>query len=222
MNRTVISEEKQVHLAEEAKRITKEYELLLEEHLGTEKHSRSKRFKAETQLQNWIIKYDQDIGERQAEYETFKAKFVRTVLPLNIIISVSICTQSNKRIIFFRYDEEKAEMEALQDLFDDQEDEYVFLMKEKAEEEERIYNEMAFHLLQSRCARIIQRAWRAYVQRKKARRKGKKGTSTLKFDFDSVSEQFPCFQERGKVVRNPLSKESFQLIRKTIPFRERR
>lgn len=79
MNRTVVSEEKQLHLAEEAKRITKEYELLLEEHLGIEKNSRSKRFKAETQLQNWIIKYDQDIGEKQAEYEALKTKFVSTV-----------------------------------------------------------------------------------------------------------------------------------------------
>lgn len=63
-------------MAEETKRITKEYELLLEENLGLEKLSRAKRFKAETQLQNWVIKYDQDIGERQAEYETFKARFV--------------------------------------------------------------------------------------------------------------------------------------------------
>lgn len=76
MNRTVVSEEKQSHLAEEAKRITKEYELALEEHLASEKVSRSKRFKAETQLQNWLIKFDQDIGERQAEYETFKKRFV--------------------------------------------------------------------------------------------------------------------------------------------------
>lgn len=66
-------------------------------------------------------------------------------------------------------------METLQELFDDQEEEYTNLMKEKAEEEERIFNEMAFHFLQSRSARIIQRMWRAYIQRKKAKRKGRKG-----------------------------------------------
>lgn len=84
-------------------------------------------------------------------------------------------------------------MEVLQDQFDDQDDEYTILMREKEAEDKRIYDEMAFHLLQSRCARIIQRAWRAYVQRKKARKKGKKGTDTLKLYYNSISKNLLYF-----------------------------
>lgn len=51
---------------------------------------------------------------------------------------------------------------------------YDNLMEEKAQEEERIYQEIAYKLLRARSARVIQRAWRAYRERKKLRR-GKRG-----------------------------------------------
>nr|CAI5835099.1 unnamed protein product [Callosobruchus analis] len=63
------SEEAQTTLSEEANRLTKQYELLLEDHLAEEKVARSKRYKTETQLQNWVTKFDQDIGDKQAEYD---------------------------------------------------------------------------------------------------------------------------------------------------------
>ncbi|XP_060521906.1 dynein regulatory complex protein 10 [Cylas formicarius] len=140
------SEEKQIHLAEEVKKLTEEYDRLLEDHLLDEKVLRSNRLKTETQLHNWLAKYDQDIGEKQAEYDK----------------------------LITEYEQQKVALEQLEDEIDEQESEYVALMQEKKEEEERIYNEMAYKLLVNRCARIIQRAWREYRERK-AKRKGKKG-----------------------------------------------
>ncbi|KAF7267544.1 hypothetical protein GWI33_019250 [Rhynchophorus ferrugineus] len=56
----------------------------------------------------------------------------------------------------------------------EQEAEYVTLMKEKEEEEERMFLEIANEILINRSAKVIQRAWRAFRERK-SKRKGKKG-----------------------------------------------
>lgn len=69
MHASLKSEQLQIDLAEEAQKLKQEYELLLENHLNAEKTSRTKRMKIEAQLQNWLITFDQDIGEKQAEYE---------------------------------------------------------------------------------------------------------------------------------------------------------
>lgn len=69
MHASLKSEQIQAEVSEEAKRLTRQYDLLLEEHLSQERLSRSKRMKIESQLQNWLTTYDQDIGEKQTEYE---------------------------------------------------------------------------------------------------------------------------------------------------------
>lgn len=66
-------------------------------------------------------------------------------------------------------------MEELEELLDEQEDEYKTLMEEKRIEEERLANEIAVEFLRNRSARVIQRCWRAYKERKAARKKGRKG-----------------------------------------------
>ncbi|CAH1116928.1 unnamed protein product [Phaedon cochleariae] len=155
MHKSNESEIRQAELAEDAKKLIAQYETLLDDHLNQEKISRSKRFKAETQLQNWLTKFDQDIGDKQGQYEKLKQE----------------------------YDEKKAETEKLEELLEEQEDEYISLMEEKRMEEERIYNEMAYHLLINRAARKIQRYWRAYRERR-AKRKGKKGKGGKKSGFE--------------------------------------
>lgn len=69
MHASLKSEQLQADLAEEAQKLKREYEVLLEDHLNAEKASRTKRMKIEAQLQNWLTTFDQDIGEKQAEYE---------------------------------------------------------------------------------------------------------------------------------------------------------
>lgn len=66
-------------------------------------------------------------------------------------------------------------MYALQEKFNEQEEDYVVLMAEKEEEERRVWEAKAFAFLSNRSARRIQRYWKAYVQRKLERRRAKKG-----------------------------------------------
>ena len=56
-------------------------------------------------------------------------------------------------------------------------------MQEKEDEEQAIYEEKMYEFLRNRAARRIQRCWRAYKQRKLARKKArrkKKGEKTAK------------------------------------------
>ncbi|PSN46683.1 hypothetical protein C0J52_06379 [Blattella germanica] len=114
------------------------------------------RLKAEMQLVSWLNKYDADIGEKQAEYDEIMTGF----------------------------EEEKKQMEELQEQFDIQNEQYTQLMQEKEDEERAIFEEKMYIFICNRSARRIQRYWRAYrarkLARKKARRqkkggKGKKG-----------------------------------------------
>ncbi|XP_066151624.1 dynein regulatory complex protein 10-like [Euwallacea fornicatus] len=147
MQECLESEEKQASLNVEAENITKQYQKLLEDDLDEEKQLRAKTMKTQIQLHNWLTKYDQEIGDKQEEFETLKAE----------------------------YDTEKAAMDELQKKMDDQEHLYNTLMAEKEAEEERLFREMAYKMLINRSARIIQKAWKAYRERKKARKRGKKG-----------------------------------------------
>lgn len=60
---------KQVELKAEAENVKQRYQALLDENLKSEKKLRAKKYKIETQLASWVAKYDQDIGDRQAEFE---------------------------------------------------------------------------------------------------------------------------------------------------------
>ncbi|XP_028138788.1 dynein regulatory complex protein 10 [Diabrotica virgifera virgifera] len=147
MQKTMESEEAQAFLADEAERVVKRYQDLLQTNLQAEGSSRAKRSKIETQLQNWINTFDQDIGEKQAQFDQLQEE----------------------------YDQKKAEIDEAQKVIDEQEEEYNRLMAEKAEEEERLYNEMAYQFFLDRSARKIQRYWRAYVEKKATKKKkGKK------------------------------------------------
>ncbi|KAF2902178.1 hypothetical protein ILUMI_04010 [Ignelater luminosus] len=149
---THASERRQGDLAQEAKTTTYQFETLLSQHLRHEKNLRHKRSKVETQLCSWLNKYDADIGERQAEFEEITRGF----------------------------DEEKAELDALQEKFNEQEEDYIVLMTEKEEEERKVWEAKAYVFLSNRSARRIQRFWKAYVQRKIERRKAKKAKGKAK------------------------------------------
>ncbi|KAJ4436912.1 hypothetical protein ANN_17044 [Periplaneta americana] len=140
------SEIQQESLFNEVKTLEAKMKTMLSDHLAQEKEQRAKRLKVETQLINWLNKYDTDIGEKQAEYDEIMAGF----------------------------EDEQRQMEELKEQFDTQQEEYERLMKEKADEEQRIHEEKTYLFLRSRAARRIQRYWRAYRARKLARKKGKK------------------------------------------------
>lgn len=80
----------------------------------------------------------------------------------------------------------KAEYDELMERFNEQSKEYDVLMAEKEEEEQRIFEEMALEFLKNRSARRIQRAWRAYWQRKLERRRAKKSKNMSYISFNSL------------------------------------
>lgn len=69
MHLSLKSDQVQAELSLEADQITRQFDLLLEDNLSQEKLSRAKRMKIESQLHNWLTTFDQDIGEKQSEYE---------------------------------------------------------------------------------------------------------------------------------------------------------
>lgn len=63
----------------------------------------------------------------------------------------------------------------MQRKFDEQAIEYEELMAEKEEEERKMFEAKAYEFLLNRSARRIQRAWRAYIERKLARKRARRG-----------------------------------------------
>ncbi|KAF2902176.1 hypothetical protein ILUMI_04008 [Ignelater luminosus] len=143
---SVESELRQEELGTQVKLVTQQYENLLTQNMAAEKKIRSRRIKIEAQLSNWLNKYDADIGERNAEFEAIDEK----------------C------------EKEKAHMKKIQELFDEQEEEYLVLFEEKEEEDQQAWEEKAYLYLMNRSARKIQRCWKAYRQRKIERKMAKK------------------------------------------------
>lgn len=93
-------------------------------------------------------------------------------------------------IIIYRYDEEKAALDALQEKMDEQDEEYAVLMREKEEEEMRIFEIKALEFLRNRAARKIQRAWRRYKERKELRKKRRKGNYYSLVTFGKFYQNF--------------------------------
>jgi len=107
---------------------------------------RAKKYKVENEVDNWIQKYDQDMGERQDEYEE----------------------------IDLVYTEEKKQLFELEERFATLEKEYIAIMEERRvarDKRERAQRELAM-LVKS--ATTIQAFWRSYKVRKALKAKNKK------------------------------------------------
>jgi len=116
-------------------------------HRESELALRKRKYKIETEVENWIQKFDTDMGERQDEFDALDAI----------------------------YTEEKRQLNELEERFKTLEKEYLQIMearriaKEKAEAAEKELN------LKIRAARLIQSLWRAHKARKALKNKKKKG-----------------------------------------------
>lgn len=81
------------------------------------------------------------------------------------------------------YDAEKAVMNELTKKLEEEQELYETLMAEREEERMRLFEEDAYNFLLNRSARRIQRAWRDFVDRKKARKRAKLGITSDSLDF---------------------------------------
>lgn len=112
---------------------------------------RKKKYKVETEIENWIQKYDGDMGEKQAELEEIEGM----------------------------YEEEKAQLEELKEKLAVLEVEYVQIMEERRQAQLRKEEAEKELANMNRAAVIIQAHWKGYQVRqsmKSKKKKKKKGT----------------------------------------------
>ncbi|XP_063769375.1 dynein regulatory complex protein 10 [Pseudophryne corroboree] len=121
----------------------------ISEHREVELSLRKKKYKVETEIENWIQKYDADMGEKQAELEELEAL----------------------------YEEEKAHLAELKEKLATVEVEYAQIEEERRQAQLRKEAEEKEHANKVQAATIIQAHWRGYQVRKttKSKKKKKKG-----------------------------------------------
>ncbi|KAK1156643.1 dynein regulatory complex protein 10 isoform X1 [Acipenser oxyrinchus oxyrinchus] len=143
------SEVKCGKLQQEITQLRSQLNNLITENCESELALRKRKYKVETEIENWIQKYDADMGEKQVELEQLHAV----------------------------YTEEQGELKELEEHFAVLDQEYSQIMEErhlaqvKKEQEEREL------ILMIRVTTRIQALWKGYKVRKmmKSKKKGKKG-----------------------------------------------
>ncbi|XP_013381737.1 IQ domain-containing protein D [Lingula anatina] len=147
------SEGKQAKLQQEVSTLRTQLQNLISEHKESEQNLRGKKFKLETEVENWIQRYDTDMGDRQSQFEEMDT----------------------------RYTEEKKQLHELEERFTTLETEYKQIQEERRiarEKREAAEREMQMMI---KGATTIQAFWRSYKVRKalkskkKGKGKGKKG-----------------------------------------------
>ncbi|XP_069817528.1 dynein regulatory complex protein 10 isoform X2 [Dendropsophus ebraccatus] len=143
------SEGKIAKLQQDLQQLRSQLNATIAENREIELSLRKKKYKVETEIENWIQKYDGDMGEKQAELEELEGM----------------------------YEEEKAQLAELKEKLAVLEVEYVQIIEERRlaqlrkEEEEKELASM------TRAAIVIQAHWRGYRVRHsmKSKKKKKKG-----------------------------------------------
>jgi len=141
------SEQKQAKLVNEIKPLKVDHAKLVAEHREVELNLRGKKFRMETEVDNWISKYDEFMGMQQENIEKVQGA----------------------------YDEEKEQLDQLRERFEVLKVDYDQIMDErrlKREEEERKRKEFEEKTYN---ATVIQAFFRSYKVRKLMKNKGKKG-----------------------------------------------
>ncbi|XP_053474093.1 dynein regulatory complex protein 10 [Ictalurus furcatus] len=139
------SELKRPQLQEEANQLQAQFNRLITQHREREAMLRKKNNKLETEIENWIQKYDVEMEEKQAKLERL--------------------TQT--------YAEEQAELRELQEHFAVLELEYTQIVEERRRERERKEEEERERQVKSRAAVVIQALWRGWRVRQAMKKKAK-------------------------------------------------
>ncbi|XP_058830500.1 myosin-4 isoform X2 [Topomyia yanbarensis] len=145
------SDKRYEDLMQEANRKTLQYQSTLEEDLREEKENRLKKAKLTQQLKLLLNRYDKDAGERTKELKALAATL--------------------------REDQDQFD-HWKRTVFDPQEKKYYDAIEEMRLDELRAQQELVNAFMQTRAAKILQRAWRAVAERKRkmrGRRGGRRG-----------------------------------------------
>ncbi|RXM98193.1 IQ domain-containing protein D [Acipenser ruthenus] len=143
------SEVKCGKLQQEITQLRSQLNNLITENCESELALRKRKYKVETEIENWIQKYDADMGEKQVELEQLHAV----------------------------YTEEQGELKELEEHFAVLDQEYSQIMEERRLAREKKEQEERELVLMIRAATLIQALWKGYKVRKmmKSKKKGKKG-----------------------------------------------
>ncbi|KAL4223496.1 hypothetical protein ACF0H5_016967 [Mactra antiquata] len=141
------SEGRKQRLQQEVTQLQTQLQNLVTEHRENEQELRRKKFKYETEVENWIQRFDQDMGERQDEYEEIDAV----------------------------YTEEKKQLHELEERFKTLEAEYQQIMEERKQARERREAAERELALMVKASTTIQAFWRSFKVRKALKARKKKG-----------------------------------------------
>eukprot|EP01112_Ceratiomyxa_fruticulosa_P006887 TRINITY_DN1780_c0_g3_i6.p1 TRINITY_DN1780_c0_g3~~TRINITY_DN1780_c0_g3_i6.p1 ORF type:complete len:444 (+),score=123.29 TRINITY_DN1780_c0_g3_i6:93-1424(+) len=136
---------------------------------------RKKKFAVERELENWVAKYDQDMEEKEAEIDGLATEYTK----------------------------EQQQLAEMEKYLGELEQEYEKLLSEEKKEEASKQRETAMRQKIDDAARIIQKAWKAYLKRK-----GKLNASTSKKKKRS--------KEKGKNASPPKSSPSQKSLSKSL------
>ncbi|KAJ3199252.1 hypothetical protein HDU82_000596 [Entophlyctis luteolus] len=132
------AKDKEVSLRHEIETYTQNLADMIKKNREEEALLRKKKFKVESEVENWIHKYDQDMEEKQAELED-----ITTI-----------------------YNEEKAQLDELQTRYNDLQKEYDRIMEERrVQQENRIAEEKRLKVMHL-CATKIQAVFRGWKLRR--------------------------------------------------------
>ncbi|KAL2095382.1 hypothetical protein ACEWY4_010101 [Coilia grayii] len=143
------SDGRQQRMQQEVNLLRMQLSNLITENREVEMGLRKRKYKVETEIENWIQKYDADMGEKQGELEEMEQVF----------------------------EEEKEELRELEEHYGVLEEEYLQVMEERRLALERQEEEERAREVMGRAAIIIQAYWRGFCVRKamKAKAKSKGG-----------------------------------------------
>eukprot|EP00794_Sanderia_malayensis_P009300 gene9300-10281_t len=141
------SDGKKSKLQQEIIQLKQSLQSNLTTHRESELTLRKRKYKIETEVENWIQKFDNDMGERQDEFDELDSI----------------------------YTEEKRQLKILEERFETLEGEYKTIMEERRIAREK--REAAERELKAmiKAATFIQAFWRAFKMRKALKNKKKKG-----------------------------------------------
>ncbi|KAJ1092404.1 hypothetical protein NDU88_005514 [Pleurodeles waltl] len=146
-----VSENNCTKLQQELQRKRAQLNSEIAEHKEIEMALRKKKYKVETEIENWIQKFDSEMGEKQTELEELEAV----------------------------YEEEEAQHEELKEKMALLEKEYLQIVEERRLAQEKKEAEEKELAILTRAATLIQAIWKGYLVRKllgpKKKKKGKKG-----------------------------------------------
>ncbi|CAD5121092.1 DgyrCDS9632 [Dimorphilus gyrociliatus] len=161
------SEGRQGKLAQEVAALKQQYQNELQEHRSIEADLRNKKYKNETEVENWINRYDENMGSRQEKYEEIDEQYTK----------------------------EKKQLNELEERFKTLEEEYKAIMAEREAERERREKEARELQLCMQAATTIQAFWRSFKVRKaiRTKKKGKRGKNLSNYGHEigvSIAERY--------------------------------